>query len=352
MPLTQRISDVQKILLNSQTVVVHGVPGMGISLFLKETSKQIKGKTLYIDGFVLSSSSAEEIFNEVLNQLNNNEDKNKNAYQLLMDTLKDTKHVTIIIAGFDELKISREFLFQLRSLIYAIPQLRFVFGVCKQPIIFLSNSVIAKDPTLFKTIYFLPLYSKDETFYLLEKYNQYFDSQSSFNEEMTILSGGHFQLLQLLLRPEKNSITINDPFIKVCLHSIFNHFSNKQKNFLKQLTKKNTLQESENYLEAVGIIKKEKKYTFFSPLFEMYIKSITNKELPKKEQVLFETLLQYKGSVVEKETLFATIWPDEESEATDWALDALLYRLRRHPIFIETGFTIQSQKKVGYILVE
>jgi len=37
------------------------------------------------------------------------------------------------------------------------------------------------------------------------------------------------------------------------------------------------------------------------------------------------------GNVVSKDDIFATVWSDSPDQASDWALDALIYRLRKHP---------------------
>lgn len=42
----------------------------------------------------------------------------------------------------------------------------------------------------------------------------------------------------------------------------------------------------------------------------------------------------------------------KSGNATDWALDALVYRLRKHPFLKANGFIIESHKKVDYILIK
>ena len=65
------------------------------------------------------------------------------------------------------------------------------------------------------------------------------------------------------------------------------------------------------------------------------------------------------GSVVSKDEIFAQVWPEKSEDVTgksdlptDWALDALIYRLRKHPFMKANNYIIESQKKVGYTLIQ
>ncbi len=58
------------------------------------------------------------------------------------------------------------------------------------------------------------------------------------------------------------------------------------------------------------------------------------------------------NTVVSKATIFETIWKDDMDKASDWVLDALIYRLRRHWAFLSKGYVIESFKKRGYMLLK
>ncbi|MBI2597455.1 winged helix-turn-helix domain-containing protein [Candidatus Daviesbacteria bacterium] len=58
------------------------------------------------------------------------------------------------------------------------------------------------------------------------------------------------------------------------------------------------------------------------------------------------------GNVVSKDEIFTEVWGEESENATDWALDALIYRLRKHPFLKAHGYIIESYKKVGYSLIQ
>ncbi len=74
-------------------------------------------------------------------------------------------------------------------------------------------------------------------------------------------------------------------------------------------------------------------------------------KLPAKEAQLFKLLRNNIGKVISKDEIFSEVWGND-SEASDWALDALIYRLRKHSFMTSHGYIIESQKKVGYTLVQ
>ena len=74
-----------------------------------------------------------------------------------------------------------------------------------------------------------------------------------------------------------------------------------------------------------------------------------------KELNSFKLLRQNMGRTVSKDEIFNVVWdpPAGGPEgATDWALDALIYRLRKHPFMKANNFVIESHKKVGYTLIQ
>lgn len=74
-------------------------------------------------------------------------------------------------------------------------------------------------------------------------------------------------------------------------------------------------------------------------------------KLPPKEALLFSLLKRNEGKAVSKDELFKVIWQNSD-EVTDWSLNALIYRLRKNPTFSSSGYTIESQKKIGYYLLK
>lgn len=93
-------------------------------------------------------------------------------------------------------------------------------------------------------------------------------------------------------------------------------------------------------------------FKLFSPVFEEYIRLNLPVKLPPKEAKLFKLLRNNVGKVVTKYEIFQALWGSDSEKGSDWALDALVYRLRSHPFIKSHGYIIESQKKVGYSLIQ
>jgi DNA-binding response OmpR family regulator len=101
------------------------------------------------------------------------------------------------------------------------------------------------------------------------------------------------------------------------------------------------------------------EFKLFTPLLAEYIKTNLPVKLPAKEAKLFKLLRKNIGKVTSKDEIFTEVWGEENIDATgksdlptDWALDALIYRLRKHPFITSHGYIIESHKKVGYTLIQ
>ena len=122
---------------------------------------------------------------------------------------------------------------------------------------------------------------------------------------------------------------------------------------IKKIALTRKIEEVDEYLLGVGMVKEVKGiFQLFTPLLTQYIKENLGLKLPVKEAKLFRLLRNNMGKTVSKEDIFNIVWVENPEEATDWALDALIYRLRKHPFMKSQGYIIESQKKVGYILIQ
>jgi L-methionine (R)-S-oxide reductase len=75
-------------------------------------------------------------------------------------------------------------------------------------------------------------------------------------------------------------------------------------------------------------------------------------KLPQKEGKLFSLLQKELGKTVPKDIIFKEIWKDTPDEATDWALNSLIYRLRKNTTFHKSGYIIENNKDIGYSLIK
>lgn len=92
------------------------------------------------------------------------------------------------------------------------------------------------------------------------------------------------------------------------------------------------------------------KYQLFTPLLADYIKSHSSIKLPAKEKRLFQLLSKNLGQITRKELIYEAIWIGEDDAGSEWALNALIYRLRKNPFFISQDYIIENHKKEGYVM--
>lgn len=97
----------------------------------------------------------------------------------------------------------------------------------------------------------------------------------------------------------------------------------------------------------------------FSPLFEYYVRQIQRNapnhmvEFTKKENLLFNYLLDNVNAICEREQIVEKVWAEVESlGVSDWAIDRLIARVRSKLRLQKSQFEIQTIRTRGYKLVE
>ncbi len=176
-------------------------------------------------------------------------------------------------------------------------------------------------------------------------------------DKMIKMSGGHNQLLHILLNSQKQQNLLLDQFVRLQLKDLISYLSYQQRKQLQKLAANKNVSEIDEYLSGVGMVSSKGRpasgweFQIFTPLLTGYIKTNIPVRLPVKEAKLLKLLRNNLGKTVSKDEIFAEVWSGSE-EATDWALDALIYRLRKHPFMISNGYIIESHKKVGYTLIQ
>lgn len=357
---TQTAEMARRVQAGTTTSIV-GIPGAGIALFLKHLSKNLPGFKIYVELSTLPALTTQAFYAELLEKLGG-ESQNKTAEELVLackehleSAAKHNEKIVIFIAGFDRLgpEFSVGFFHYLRSLRAVDPtKIVFVFGLCSRIETLLPANLINTDLSLFSSVYYLRPYSNDDLRSLLLTYGPHMDVNPAEVNRLLELSGGHFQFLQLLLGSEKRGNPAEDPFIQLAFKNVFTHLSTKQKAIVRKLATDGTYPKADDYLTNLGIVKKQGEvYELFSPLFTSCVRTFSAPKLPLKERRLLAILKRNEGRVVSKRDIFDEVWRGQEI-GSEWALNALLYRLRKHPAFIAQNFTIENHKKSGYSLVK
>ena len=164
------------------------------------------------------------------------------------------------------------------------------------------------------------------------------------------LSGGHHALMQILMRCQNLDNALSDPMVELLIKDIYLGLSPKRRKDVDAVASGRN-KPVDPFLVNLGyIIDENGKFRAFSPLLTEYAQRQSQEHLPVRERRLLALLKRNAERLVSKQDIFDAVWKESDGIATDWALNALVYRLRRHPAFNSQRYTIESHKKQGYIL--
>ncbi len=353
--------------------VVLSIPGVGVSCFLKFLAVQDFAYFIHVDLYSLPVLSIHEFYKLLLSELGvpPTEKSNEKLLEEIKKSLKALSQkwgkIVIIFSRFDQLKaqFDRNFLSNIQSLttVSQSPVVE-IFTSVKPLYEIAPESLTGGNLNFYsEELYFKP-YSKDDLKKLL-KVDPAKPVPTSVLNKLLDLSGGHNQLFRILLSSQKQQNLLLDQFVKMQMKELVDYLNYHQRKIVQKIASGKTT-EPDEYLEGVGMISSKGRpasgWKLFTPLLVEYIKTNMPVKLPVKESRLFKLLRKNIGNTVSKDEIFAEVWPARRSlgegggeiddNASDWALDALIYRLRKHPFMKASNYVIESQKKVGYTLVQ
>lgn len=270
------------------------------------------------------------------------------------------KKVVVVFSRFDQLKkdFDENFLSNLQSLInIAAGKIVLIFTAIK-PLDELAPEACRGGnlPFYSKLLYFTPYQPRDlKALFTLEHTLKAHPDL----DEIIKLSGGHNQLLHIFINSHKKNNLLLDKFVKLQLKDLYDYLDYTQKKQVAKIASGKNIEDIDEYLLGVGYVtilserseSKDLSYKLFSPVLAEYIKTNLPHKLSVKESKLFKLLRNNFGKVVSKDEIFKEVW-GEDQEASDWALDALIYRLRNSTFMKSHGYVIESHKKVGYTLIQ
>lgn len=356
----ENLNNVKELIKAGLSFVVVSMPGVGVSCFLKYLAGLEFARFIHVDLYSLPALTQREFYKLLLLELGG-KPASKTDEQLLIeskkklgDLSKTGKEIIIIFSRFDQLKdvFDSRFLSNIQSLTSAGSKILLIFTATK-PFADIAPEALTGGNLNFysENLYFKPYTKKD----LRELFRV--DSSKPVSKELLEklidLSGGHNQLLHILLSSQKQQNLLLDQFVKMQLKELIDYLDYHQRKIIQKIALGKKIQEVDEYLLGVGLVKKNSSgFELFTPLLADYIRTNMSVKLPVKEAKLFKLLRQHLGNTVSKDEIFTQVWGEKSEDATDWALDALIYRLRKHPFMISNGYIIESQKKVGYTLIQ
>ncbi len=355
----EKTAEFKRLIDSGQSFTIVSMPGVGVSYFLKYLACQSFVRFIHVDLYNLPTLNQHEFYRMLLRDLKGNP-SGKSDEQVFIEAKEilrklATKHekVVIIFSRFDALKkdFDANFLSNLQSLTTLNKSKIVLIFTATAPLDELTPDAVSGGNLSFysRILYFKP-YSKEDLkkLFLLD---HSFKAHPQLNK-LIEASGGHTQLLHIFLNSHKQNNLLLDKFVSLQLKDLYNYLDYSQKKDVQRIAQGKPVSEIDEYLSDTGYVVENKSgYHLFSPLLEEYIKTNLPHKLPVKEKILFNLLRKNLGKVVTKYEIFTEVWPNSE-DATDWALDALVYRLRKHPFIHSHGFIIESSKKVGYTLIQ
>lgn len=368
----EKVEEFKSLINLSQSFTVVSMPGVGVSYFLKYLACQDFANFFHIDIYSLPSLTQRELYKLLYKELTGEKSLNgsseeekkddqaifQDCQKAIFDLSQQPGKVVLIFSRFDALKkvFDSDFFSNLQSLITINPGKVSLIFTSVLPLNELAPEAVSGGNLSFysKVLYFKPFSKKDLV--SLFTINHSLESHPEL-ENMVELSGGHSQLLHIFINSHKQNNLLLDKFVTLQFKDLISYLDYVQRKQIEKIalgTRRSSgpsrkLDEVDGYLLGVGYVKDNK---LFCPLLAEYIKTHTRVKLPVKEAKLFKLLRRSMNSVVSKEEIFKEVWGENNDSATDWALDALIYRLRKHPFLKNHGYVIESHKKVGYTLIQ
>ena len=337
------------------------MPGVGVTIFLRYLTTTQLAFFVFVDSFSLPVLSKKELFILLGKELGITErpKTEQEIFEACKQQLRELtlKHATVVIIfnRFDQLKkeFDKCFFGNIQDLQNVNSEKISIIVTSNTPLYELDPEIIGvANLKLFSTTFFLKPYSIKDTQKLLRISPRGLKTITE-QKKVVDVSSGHYQLQQLLLKSERLNNPILDKFISLQLREIYESLTYKQKRTVQRITMRKHIADVDEYLINVGVVKREHdSYSLFSSLFTQYVLSQVPLKLAIKEEAIFRLLKKNKGKIIKKDEIFSKIWGDNFDNASDWALNSLLYRLRKNKAFIGAGYIIESYKKQGYVLLK
>lgn len=352
--------------------VVLSMPGVGVSYFLKYLATRDFAYFIHVDLYELPTLSQHEFYKLLLTELGSGPGS-KTDGQLLLDSKKilqtlaqKQSRIVLVFSRFDQLKNAFDWNFlsniqslATQSLATVSPGKIVLIFTSTKPLYEIAPQATSGGNLNFysEQVYFKP-YSKDDLKKLCAIESARPGLAKLTLEKLLDLSGGHNQLLHILLSSQRQNNLLLDRFVKGQMKELVDYLDYFQRKQLQKIVSGKAITEADDYLLGIGMIEHSSfqlptsNFQIFTPLLSEYIKTNLPVKLPVKEAKLFKLLKGHMGETVSKDEIFTQVWGENSEDATDWALDALVYRLRKHPFIQTHGYIIESHKKVGYTLIQ
>lgn len=340
----------------SSSLSLLSMPGVGVSFFIRRLANEDIGRVIFMNSYELYQMNMTEVYRLLATGLGIEQRGRvvaEDVIKKLEEICRTEERVVIVFNRFDHLKklYSHTFFDLLRRIRDVDRNKVVMIFASTRPVYELAMPYLADSYSLFTKLVYLPPYSHRDMEYLAGLDQSYRLVDAEVRVEAERLSGGHHALWQTLLRCQNLDNPIGDPMVRALMERIVSGVGVSHKRMLKRMMR-NVEGSEDEVVVGLGLLRREKnEWVPFTPLLTDFLRQDQPKTLPVKEKRLLTLLKRNLNEVVNKEEIVEFVWRGELPGVSDWALNALVYRLRRHPGFSDLGYEIQSIKKQGYRLV-
>ncbi|MBI2597454.1 hypothetical protein HYW41_04820 [Candidatus Daviesbacteria bacterium] len=204
-----------------------------------------------------------------------------------LETLaKKYDKIVLIFSRFDQLskEFDNQFLSNIQSLTIIAPGKIVLIFTSVKPLTEISSEPLSGGNLNFfsENLYFKPYSEKDlKKLLTIEPFR-------ATSDHLIKLSGGHYQLLQILRRSQKQQNLLLDQFVKLQLKGLIDYLDYSQRKQLQNIALGKKITEVDERLLGVGMVKnlklkiKNLEFDLFTPLLTEYIKTNLPVKLPVK----------------------------------------------------------------------
>lgn len=324
------------------------MPGVGVTFFLNAMAQSNSDNFLFINSYEMHDFSKPAFYEQLSIKLGIDLTEPFSLQKIskaLNEKARSLDRLVLVFNRLDRLSeiLDQNFYDNMRFLRDSFRDKIVMIFVSSRPMFELSTADVKDALSLItKTIYF-PGYSNDDL-----KEISHSSSSAVIDKKALNYAGGHHALLQVLLRCQNLDNPLPDPMVEMLVKDIYFGLDINRRKQLETFVLRG-MEPKDQLLTGLGYIKNGQTFT---PLLSNYIKSLGKSHLPVKEKRLMKLLTIHKDKVVSKEEIFDYVWPEKGGIVSEWALNALIYRLRRHATFDNERYSIESRKKDGYILYD
>lgn len=328
------------------------MPGVGVTFFLRHLQNRSNDDYIYINSYEMHEFTKQNLYEQLARKLNvttsSSEVVDLQAIgQGLHTRAAKAGKVILVFNRFDRLGpiIDQNLCDNLRFLQDINPHKIIMVLVTGEPLIGQAREGLKDILSLVTNTTYFSGYTADELCEIVS-----LAGMKDIEEKALSLAGGHHSLFQILLRCQNLDNALSDPMVELMIKDLYFGLDAKQQKIVESVAAGRT-HAQDSFLDGTGYIKTNGEQSqLFTPLLAEYVLRWGKYHLPVKEKRLLELLKRHTGAVVGKQTIFDAVWREDDGIASEWALNALVYRLRHHPAFDYQRYTIESRKKQGYVL--